>query len=776
MNIIRVSTKCQYFNHIKKSTIYSSVVIKALDIKSNEKLLINNVRTCNNSNDLFKSCVNFITNFEQFANICCGCIDSKNKVQLKKSIWFATLGLEIEEFTNYCYNNNQELKNEKKNIFEQVAKVQCPVILKDKNTVIIESEIAPKKVISSAKRIRYFFNISEVHTCRACHQKNKCKRFLQKYSGEPDFTDLARHMIGFYNMCKIYTKRNETDRVELAHVVENVNYFHFVLFYMYSYMIKHKHFTYNNVEEGKRSIILKYLKEKRKNMLLIKNQKIQEKLLNIPQEYSNSIIPTKNAKMKKKQKNIFEKIEKSRRYRKVSEDDEKFIWVEEKDNEEIEEDKNQQLNNICNNNDDKSSTQNVSIATINNGEDDNSLTEIKHNDKALHTFRFQYISNSEREGITNSITNYNKIYNKYTDLIQKKTYIDIDDNSINEDIIKSEDILFKIPEEIGGYTFINYIEHVPNNYILPINENLYKGIQVYKKEDMNISGLWKSLENESLTITKINFLNPFNIKQNLEQLKRKRDADNMGSGLTNGEDITDLTQDMSSFQEYIHSQQNKMKKKKKIGRSNLMNLRSKLSSDTMKDEENDEDNEDKRFEYFKKMRNERTNINENNNNDQIADLREEFKSIHDDTYQETLGNNNLNYKHTYNIRRTLHEEKTDFEGITLESIEKEKKLLIQNDMRELKDKSFYICKNVKFPQLKTESEHIEKRNRREYVDKELQKYINPKSKKKSTVTSEIKSETIKANTPSEKGSKSLNLFLKKQKKKLSKENINPSKN
>ncbi|ETW29983.1 hypothetical protein PFFCH_02588 [Plasmodium falciparum FCH/4] len=85
-------------------------------------------------------------------------------------------------------------------------------------------------------------------------------------------------------------------------------------------------------------------------------------------------------------------------------------------------------------------------------------------------------------------------------MMEKKVYVNLDDQYIDEDIIKTENMLFKIPEAIGGYTFINYIENVPNNYIFPINKNLYEGIHVYKKEEINISHLWRNLHKEYLKI------------------------------------------------------------------------------------------------------------------------------------------------------------------------------------------------------------------------------------------------------------------------------------
>ncbi|CXJ23669.1 conserved Plasmodium protein, unknown function [Plasmodium berghei] len=747
MNIIRVKLKeIQRSSYIIKSPFYSSVVINNFEIKTNEKLLISNINTRNDDKYLIKNCINFMNNFENFSIICCACNDPKNKVQLKKSLWFASVGLEMKDFLEHCYKDNEELLNEKKKIFEEVAKIECPVILKDKNAVLIESAIAPKKVINSAKRMRYFFNISEVHTCRKCHQKNKCKRFLQKYAGEPDFSDFARVFIGFYNICKAYIKRNETDRETLRHIVEKVQNFHCILFYMYSYMIRHKHFNYNNVEEGNKSIVLNYLKEKRKNMLLIKNQKAQEKILNIPKEYSEVLIPTEKAKMKKKQKTIFEKIQKFRRKSRILEDEQKFIWVEEKEDEDIhEENKGPEFDQLCNAN----FTENYNMA-YNDNKEDSSLKEIKTENNPM--LRFQYIT-KKYEHTTNDISIYNNLYRKYSDLLEKKVYINLDDQGIDDEIVKSENILFKIPEEVGGYTFINYIEKTPNNYIFPINENLYKGIQVYTREEINIGSFWRGIENEQLNIKKIDFFNPFNIKHKLDLMKKNngRNTDKLSYKEEN-EEIVDLVNDISSFTEYIHTKQKGDKKKQQQKRS-IKEFESIYQTQNI---EEDNDDEDKRFEYFKKMRSGYSNV------DQHKELMEEINTTFNSTYNDE-NTNDRNYTHTYNLIRKINEDKSDSNVVTLYDIEKEKKNLIENEKKELKCNSFYICKNIKFPELINKDNDIPKSKNGKDINLDFQKYLAPKTVKKNSKISELSEETIKANSTSVKGFKSLELFLKKKK-------------
>ncbi|CRG93593.1 conserved Plasmodium protein, unknown function [Plasmodium gallinaceum] len=734
--ISKFNKKC-YFNLIRKLTFYDSVVINNFDLKNNQNILLTNLKIINNESLLLNSCLNFLKNFESFSVICCGCNDPKSKVQLKKSIWFSSIGLEMKDFVKY-YNENEELKTDKIKILEEIVKLECPVILKDKNTILIESEIAPKKIVNSAKRMRYLFNISEIH----------------KFSGEPDFSDFTRLMIGFYNICKIYIKRNETDRKELKHIVEKVNYFHFVLFYIYNYLLKYKHFNYNNVEEGNRNSILKYLKEKRRNMFLVKNQLLQEKVLNIPKEYSNSIIPTIKAKMKRKQKNIFEKIQKFRKKSNVLEDEEKFMWVEEKDDDFDENNINHYKTYDDNNNNNDIICNENNYNLSNN--DDNSMIEIKNNCENYPLLRFQYVLKKEEDYESNEILNYNKIYNKYTKLLEKKVCINLDDQNINEDIIKSENVLFKIPEVIGGYTFINYIEHIPNNYIFPINENLYKGIHVYKKEEINIDSLWKNIENETLKIRKIGFFNPFNIKKNLDDLQLRKNKNDNSNLEKDYEEITDLKDDMTSFQEYIY---NKYGEKRKQAKRNKCKELDRISYNAPVNESNDD--EDERFEYFKKLKNEKLKIDDN------IELKEQINSVYDDTYNEKE-ESNQNYKHTYNIRRKLNDEKKELGTVILSDIKEEKRNLIEDDQKELKENSFYICKNVKFPELKKDDQFRTK-NRNKFLNNELQKYMRPQTHKKNSNIHGLKSKTIESHS-SEKGSKSLKIFLKKEKKKHSKKN------
>ncbi|EWC89167.1 hypothetical protein PFNF54_02132 [Plasmodium falciparum NF54] len=224
--------------------------------------------------------------------------------------------------------------------------------------------------------MRHFFNISEII----------------KYAGEPDFSDFTRLMIGFYNICKVYIKRKESDRKELRNTIEKVNYFHYALMYMYNYLLKHKHFNYTNVEEGNKKSILKHLKEKRRQTNLIKIKGEQEKVLNIPKEFSDLIIPTKKANMKRKQKNVFEKIQKYRKKSDISEDEEKFIWVEEEDDGDKETDRN------CIKIEDPS--YNINNNVLNNNSECHNLIVINNSVDELPSFRFLYLMKTGDNNIT----------------------------------------------------------------------------------------------------------------------------------------------------------------------------------------------------------------------------------------------------------------------------------------------------------------------------------------------------------------------------------------
>ncbi|KYN98090.1 hypothetical protein PGSY75_1228900 [Plasmodium gaboni] len=749
MNVINNHIiKYNNLHKLRKAFFYSRVVINNFEIKNNENLLLNNVQIIKDEQLLLNNCINFLSNFEKFAIICCACTDPKNKVQLKKSIWFSSIGLELKDFLNYLNKDNQELKNEKIKIFEEIIKLECPVILKDKNTVLIETAISPKKIVNSSKRMRHFFNISEIITCRSCYQKNKCKRFLQKYAGEPDFSDFTRLMIGFYNMCKVYTKRKESDRKELRNTIEKVNYFHFALMYMYNYLLKHKHFNYTNVEEGNKKSILKLLKEKRRQTNLIKTKGEQEKVLNIPKEYSDLIIPTNKANMKRKQKNVFEKIQKYRKKSDISEDQEKFIWVEEDD----EADKDTNIN--CNKIEDPS--YNINNNVLNNNNECHNLIEINNSADELPTFRFKYVSKKE----DNNIMNYNIIYNKYTKMMEKKVYVNLDDQQIDEDIIKTENMLFKIPEAIGGYTFINYIENVPNNYIFPINKNLYEGIHVYKKEEINISHLWKNLHKEYLKIRKVNFFNTFNIKNSLNLLRhnKNRNAHDQQKEEKN-DDIIELKDDLTSFEEYICNQ--KKEKNKQIKKDKYKKLKEYVSTYNSCDDKI-KDDEDERFEYFKKLKNQNEGCEEN------IELKDQINSVYNNIDIED--EEGRFYKHTYNIRRKLNEEQNDAKGVTVADIQEEKKSLIENHKKELRERSYYICKHVKFPELKKNEGANKIKNRNKILKDELEKYIKPtKRDKKTNISYGLKEDTIKAHSL-HKGADSLKHFIKKEKKKSYKKN------
>lgn len=688
------------FHFIQKAYYYDSILINHFDLKKNEKLLLTNIKLIRDDNELLANSMNFLKNFESFAAVCCGCTDPKNKVQLKRSIWFSSIGLEMKDFL-ICYNKeNEELKDEKLNILKEMIKTHCPIILKDKNTVLIESEISPKKIISSSKRMRYFFNVSEIYTCRSCFQKNKCKRFLQKYTGDPDFSDFTRVLIGFYNICKKYIKRSETDKKELIPFVEKVQYFHFTLFHVYNYLLKHKAFNYTNVEEGNRNLILKYLKEKRRNMILIKNQLIQEKVMNIPKDYSDTMIPTEKAKMKRKQKDIFLKIQKLRKREKIPEEEEKFIWVEENEDDLCE---NEDLNNSmevqgtedCGNRDNEVHISSAFFNDKTENCENYDMVEIKSPNDKLPCFRFEYVSKNMKELVKIKSVNYSKLYNIYARKLQEKVYVNLDDLKVQEEeIAQCEDTLFHIPQQIGGYKFINFIENSPNNSIFPINENLYEGVQVYQKDIINIDELWKNVENEQLNIKRIGFFDPFNIKKNYDTMKHTRKDADKQTDIMN--EITEINEDLTSFEESLYMKRNENVKRSRRKPNDHVTNRYNVYKP--------EDDEDERFEYFKKLK------NENLLCDQHAELKEEMgmRSIYG-----SFNNGEEKpefYQHTFSIRRELNDDHMDSNTIHMKEIEEEKKKLIENDKKELKDSSYFICKNVKFPSL-SEQPIMESNNR-----------------------------------------------------------------
>ncbi|GAB69118.1 hypothetical protein PCYB_145460 [Plasmodium cynomolgi strain B] len=754
-------------HHVRKSPFYTSVAVHNFDLRANEQLLLSNAITVNNETALLNGCLNFMKNFESFAAICCACSDPKNK--LKKAIWFSSIGIEMSDFVQYCYEGDEGSQNgETKKILEEIVKSECPVVLRDRNSVRLDPDVAPKKVVNSAKRMRYFFNISEVHTCRGCYKKNRCKRFLQKYAGEPDFSDFTRLMTGFYNISKAYIRRNEVDRSELRHVVEKVNYFHCALFYVYNYLLKHRHFNYNAVEEGNRSAILTYLREKRRNLLLLKNQRQQEKVMNIPREYSDVIIPTDKAKMKKRQRNVFERLQRFRRRSQLAEDEEKFIWMEEQEEEDAQEKDppadsyDQPLHN-------DSTRKNELNNELNNATDENSLVEIKDKNEPLSSFRFHYMTKMEKPGTSKEVCNYNKMYNKYSSLLQKKVCVNLDDQDVDEEIIKAESLLFKIPEAVGGYTFINYIESQPNNFILPINENLYKGIQVYKREELNLGDFWSNINNEELKIKRVGFYNPFNIKQNLEIAMQKKGAPPRSrSAQEKDEEIIDLSDDLSSFQEYLNTRKRAEGKSRRRERSHI-NLDDSPSYDASSpvvdpkssDHFEDTNDEDARFAYFKKLRNERLNVDEH------EEVKEEFNSVYNETYN-AKGEPGEAYHHTHHIRRRLIDEEKGERGVTPEDIREERRRLLQAGRKELKEQSFYLFNNVKFPELPAELSSEEGLDpgdkRRKNLNDQLKKYIRPQSQKRNSNVPELTEETIEAHCSSAQGSRSLEIMLKKKRK------------
>ncbi|ETW60324.1 hypothetical protein PFMC_03867 [Plasmodium falciparum CAMP/Malaysia] len=75
--------KYNNLHKLRKAFFYSRVVINNFEIKNNENVLLNNVQIIKDEQLLLNNCVNFLTNFEKFAIICCACTDPKNKVQVE---------------------------------------------------------------------------------------------------------------------------------------------------------------------------------------------------------------------------------------------------------------------------------------------------------------------------------------------------------------------------------------------------------------------------------------------------------------------------------------------------------------------------------------------------------------------------------------------------------------------------------------------------------------------------------------------------------------------
>ncbi|EUD74516.1 hypothetical protein YYG_00467 [Plasmodium vinckei petteri] len=157
------------------------------------------------------------------------------------------------------------------------------------------------------------------------------------------------------------------------------------------------------------------------------------------------------------------------------------------------------------------------------------------------------------------------------------------------------------------------------------------------------------------------------------------------------------------------------------------------------------------------------------NMDQHQELVEEINTTFNNDYNDDNANDR-NYTHTYNLIRKINEDKPDSNVVTLYDIEKEKKSLIEDGKKELKYNSFYICKNIKFPELINKDNDITKSKNGK--DKDFQKYLAPKTVKKNSQFSELPEEVIKANSTSAKGFKSLEIFLKKENKKSIQKNKN----
>ncbi|SBT80968.1 conserved Plasmodium protein, unknown function [Plasmodium malariae] len=124
------------------------------------------------------------------------------------------------------------------------------------------------------------------------------------------------------------------------------------------------------------------------------------------------MIPTAKAKMKKRQKNIFERVQKFKKKSKISEaEEEKFIWVEETGEEDQNDNNVHHSDNPCANEMDEGTD------VLNDTYDDmhNRLTEIKSSCENSPMLRFHYISKKGEDNSYDTILNYNSLYNKYTE-------------------------------------------------------------------------------------------------------------------------------------------------------------------------------------------------------------------------------------------------------------------------------------------------------------------------------------------------------------------------
>ncbi|ETW35340.1 hypothetical protein PFTANZ_03924 [Plasmodium falciparum Tanzania (2000708)] len=139
-------------------------------------------------------------------------------------------------------------------------------------------------------------------------------------------------------------------------------------------------------------------------------------------------------------------------------------------------------------------------------------------------------------------------------------------------------------------------------------------------------------------------------------------------------DIIELKDELTSFEEYIYNQKKeKNKQSKKDKYKKLQECVSTYNSfhDKIKDDE------DERFEYFKKLKNQNERCEEN------VELKDQINSVYNN--MDIEDEEGRSYKHTYNIRRKLNEEQNDAKSVTVDDIQKEKKSLIENHKKELRD-------------------------------------------------------------------------------------------
>ncbi|CEM31100.1 unnamed protein product [Vitrella brassicaformis CCMP3155] len=144
----------------------------------------------------------FIQRLGQFAVECCGCATPQKRIQLKKSLLHASLGLEVETFLTETGMDVRHLQT--------LAAMECPVVYPSKDMSVTLLETSPKKIINASKRLRFFLSLPEVTTCRSCSKRGRCARFLAAPEGRLDLSDVSRILVGLHTLCRTYVRSPET--------------------------------------------------------------------------------------------------------------------------------------------------------------------------------------------------------------------------------------------------------------------------------------------------------------------------------------------------------------------------------------------------------------------------------------------------------------------------------------------------------------------------------------------------------------------------------------